>query len=475
GGAGAINCGLGGEICSANFAQNATVTLVATPSTGGVFAGWTGACGGTATTCTVLMTQARDVTATFTGGTTGTGFALTVSVSGTGSVSGGGVSCGNGAVLCSVNETPNASIVLTATPTVGSTFLGWGGACAGTATTCTVIMTAARSVTATFSSAGGGGGGATLQLSVAVTGSGMVSGGGISCGNGNSTCRASLNSGSTVTLVATPTAGATFRGWGGSCNGASSTCTLTLTGSSSVTATFSTAPPGTVTITVNGRGTILTRAGKCVGAGAAKTCVQHLTGKTATLTETPALGQAFSGWGGSCASAAKKPTCTLSLSAARAVTATFTPGGGSGGGGSAAAVLTSRGAPLVRRTSTGFRVTLRFGTTQAGLARVRGLRAGRVGVALALRVAAGPATIGPFQVSKSGLYTFEVQLGGRTVRWRKCLGRCGRLAPGPSFVLTRERPRVTRSGDVWSVTLHLRANLISAARVQAFRGTRKLV
>src|SRR5581483_5099786 len=284
GGAGAINCGLGGEICSANFAQNATVTLVATPSTGGVFAGWTGACGGTATTCTVLMTQARDVTATFTGGTTGTGFALTVSVSGSGSVSGGGVSCGNGAVLCSVNETPNASIVLTATPTVGSTFLGWGGACAGTATTCTVIMTAARSVTATFSSAGGGGGGATLQLSVAVTGSGMVSGGGISCGNGNSTCRASLNSGST--------------------------CTLTLTGSSSVTATFSTAPPGTVTITVNGRGTISTRAGKCVGAGAAKTCVQHLTGKTATLTETPALGQAFSGWGGSCASAAKKPTCT---------------------------------------------------------------------------------------------------------------------------------------------------------------------
>jgi uncharacterized repeat protein (TIGR02543 family) len=472
GGLGAINCGNGGEVCSASFAQNATVTLVATPATGALFAGWSGACGGTATTCTVLMSAARSVSATFTGGTTGAGFALTVSVAGSGSVVGGGISCGNGATTCSANQAPNATVTLVATPASGQTFTGWGGACAGTATTCTVVMTAARSVTATFS--GGGTGGATVQLAVTVTGSGVVSGGGISCGNGSTTCRASVSSGSTVTLVATPTGGATFRGWGGSCNGASATCTLTLTASSSVTATFSAAPPGTVTITVNGRGTISTRAGKCVGAGAARTCVQHLTGTSATLTATPAAGQAFGGWGGSCASAATKPTCTLSLAAARAVTATFNPGG-SGRGGAAAAVLTSRGAPLVRRTGAGFRVTLRFGTTQAGVARVRGLRAGRVAVALSLRVAAGPAAIGPFQVAKSGLYTFEVQLGGRTLRWRTCLGRCGRFAPGPRFVLTRSRPTVTRSGDVWSVTLHLRANLISAARVQAFRQARKLV
>jgi hypothetical protein len=41
--------------------------------------------------------------------------------------------------------------------------------------------------------------------------------------------------------------------------------------------------------------------------------------------------------------------------------------------------------------------------------------------------------------------------------------------------LTRERPTTKRSGDVWSVTLHLRANLISAARVRAYRGTKLLV
>jgi hypothetical protein len=248
-----------------------------------------------------------------------------------------------------------------------------------------------------------------------------------------------------------------------------------MTSAKAVTATFSTAPPGTLSITVTGKGTVSTTAGKCIGAGATKTCTQHLKGKSVTLTETPAAGQAFGGWGGSCSSAGKKPTCTLTLTAARFVTATFTAAGGGGGGGTAGGVLTSRGVPIVRRGATGFRVTLRFNTTRAGLARVRGLRAGRVAVALSLRVAAGPATIGPFQVAKTGLYTFEVRLGGRTLLWRTCLGRCGRFAPGPNFVVSRQRPTVTRSGDVWSVTLHLHANLISAARVQAFRGTRKLV
>src|SRR5207237_597680 len=69
-----------------------------------------------------------------------------------------------------------------ATPAAGATFSGWGGACAGTVTTCTVVMTAAKSVTASFSSTGGGG--STFLLAVSVSGSGTVTGSGISCGNG---------------------------------------------------------------------------------------------------------------------------------------------------------------------------------------------------------------------------------------------------------------------------------------------------
>src|SRR6201999_1164863 len=58
-----INCG---PVCAANYANASTVTLTATPSAGSTFAGWSGAgCSGT-DTCTVLMSAAQAVTATFT-------------------------------------------------------------------------------------------------------------------------------------------------------------------------------------------------------------------------------------------------------------------------------------------------------------------------------------------------------------------------------------------------------------------------
>jgi hypothetical protein len=56
-----INCG---ATCSSQYASGASVTLTAAAATGSTFAGWSGACSGTAT-CTVTMDQARSVTATF--------------------------------------------------------------------------------------------------------------------------------------------------------------------------------------------------------------------------------------------------------------------------------------------------------------------------------------------------------------------------------------------------------------------------
>ena len=55
-------------------------------------------------------------------------------------------SCGSD---CSENYTSGTSVTLTAAPASGSLFSGWGGACAGTGG-CTVAMSAAKSVTATF-------------------------------------------------------------------------------------------------------------------------------------------------------------------------------------------------------------------------------------------------------------------------------------------------------------------------------------
>lgn len=56
-----INCG---ETCAAMLGQNSIITLVATPDPGSTFAGWSGACSGLGG-CTVEMSAARMVTATF--------------------------------------------------------------------------------------------------------------------------------------------------------------------------------------------------------------------------------------------------------------------------------------------------------------------------------------------------------------------------------------------------------------------------
>jgi hypothetical protein len=82
---------------------------------------------------------------------------LTISKGGTGSgtvtSNPPGINCGS---TCLYTFPYNTSVTLTATPTSPSTFGGWSGAgCSGTAT-CTVTMSAAQSITATFNSPGSG-------------------------------------------------------------------------------------------------------------------------------------------------------------------------------------------------------------------------------------------------------------------------------------------------------------------------------
>ncbi|MEO8460707.1 MAG: hypothetical protein ABI451_09275, partial [Dokdonella sp.] len=81
-----------------------------------------------------------------------TTYALSVAKAGSGSgtvtSNPAGISCGS---TCTANFFSGNSVTLTATPASGSTFTGWSGSCTGTGT-CTVAMTAARSVTASFNS-----------------------------------------------------------------------------------------------------------------------------------------------------------------------------------------------------------------------------------------------------------------------------------------------------------------------------------
>jgi hypothetical protein len=131
--------------CSAPFATTDTVTLTATAPPPAQFTGWAGACSGTATTCqlTVPATGAQ-VTATFV-----QGFRLTVSVpTGGGTVSGsGGIACPS---TCRAGFSAGQSVTLTATPAQYFAFNGWGGACAGTATTCSFTMDADKTASASF-------------------------------------------------------------------------------------------------------------------------------------------------------------------------------------------------------------------------------------------------------------------------------------------------------------------------------------
>jgi hypothetical protein len=137
--------------CSANYTSGTPVTLTAAAGTGSTFAGWSGACSGTGS-CSVTMSKAQAVTATF--NTTPIQFALTVTEAGTGSgtvtSSPAGINC---PTTCSANYNSGTPVTLTATAGTGSTFAGWSGACSGIGS-CSVTMSQARAVTATFTGSG---------------------------------------------------------------------------------------------------------------------------------------------------------------------------------------------------------------------------------------------------------------------------------------------------------------------------------
>ncbi|PBC75976.1 hypothetical protein BX265_0672 [Streptomyces sp. TLI_235] len=97
-----------------------------------------------------------NVTATFPGGATAVANAsiditvspvLTVQTPVGGKVTGGTIDCGT---TCSQSVTPGQSITLTAQSAAGFQIRGWGGACAGTAATCTVTVDANKTVSVQF-------------------------------------------------------------------------------------------------------------------------------------------------------------------------------------------------------------------------------------------------------------------------------------------------------------------------------------
>jgi IPT/TIG domain-containing protein/List-Bact-rpt repeat protein len=147
-----INCG---ATCSASYDYGTVVTLTATPATGSTYTAWSRCDAVSGATCTVTMSAARSVTATF----TRQRFALKVNKAsvlgiGNGTVTSSStptspnqINCG---ATCSASYDYGTVVTLTATPNVLSIFTGWSGCDKASDRTCTVAMSAAKSVTANF-------------------------------------------------------------------------------------------------------------------------------------------------------------------------------------------------------------------------------------------------------------------------------------------------------------------------------------
>jgi hypothetical protein len=158
-----------------------------------------------------------------------------------------------------------------------------------------------------------------IQLSVTVEGdgSGTVTSSppGIECG---SDCTEIYDLGTGVTLTAAPEGDAVFAGWSGACTGAAKTCTLTMDGPRFVTATFTTKPVLNVAKSGSGDGRVTSSP---PGINCGTDCNEPFdAGTTVTLTATPDATSTFTGWSGACGGTG---SCTVTMEASHAVTATF--------------------------------------------------------------------------------------------------------------------------------------------------------
>src|SRR5205823_2735818 len=245
-----------------------------------------------------------------------------------------GIDCG---ASCSAPYDQGTVVMLVASAATGSTFAGWTGCDTVTGATCTVTMTTDRSATATFALPGdttpparaSGQPAGTLPAGTTQTTLSLVTGEAASC-------RYATSPG--VTYGAMPGAFTTTGGTshattvGGLANGGSYAFSVRCQDAAGnanpddFTIAFSVAsqpPPPRFTLSVNRAGTgngTVTSAPAGINCGA--TCTAGYNGDTVvTLTATTAGSGSFGGWSG--CDRVSGTTCTVTMNAARSVTASF--------------------------------------------------------------------------------------------------------------------------------------------------------
>ena len=272
------------------YAPGTLVTVTATPDLNAVFDGFTGDLAGTTSPQQLTVDADKTVGASFTQH-------YTVSVNAT----------GPGAVTLDPPAGPYAPgtlVTVTATPDLNAVFDGFTGDLTGTASPQQLTVDADKTVGASFTQ--------HYTVSVNATGPGAVT---LDPPTGP------YAPGTLVTVTATPDLNAVFDGFTGDLAGTTSPQQLTVDADKTVGASFSSAGPVTLTVTVQGGGTVTL----------SPQTGPYPAGSTVTLTPVPtSTNWMFNNWSGDAIGNAN-PLLVV-MTGNKAVHATFTGTTGGGGG-----------------------------------------------------------------------------------------------------------------------------------------------
>jgi hypothetical protein len=307
-------------------ANNAQVTLVATPASGFTFNNWTGTGAptpATNATGTVTMSADRTITANFTAVTTRT---LTIVRSPNNQA--GSVTVNGATYVNPTTHNDGTQVTVVATPAQGFTFVNWTGQGApqGTAAsnpTATIIMSANRTITANFQAA------TTTPQTYTLTVNRLpnTQAGSVTVNGAPLAGVTTHNEGTTVTLVAAANTGFRFVNWTGTgaptgANATNATATITMSANRTITANF----VRTFTLTVNRDPAT---SGSVTVNGAAHTSAVTLDSNVqVTVVATPSGTNTFANWltlpTGATATGS---TVTFNIRANQVITAVFQAGG----------------------------------------------------------------------------------------------------------------------------------------------------
>jgi uncharacterized repeat protein (TIGR02543 family) len=272
---------------NSQYDSGSTVKLKAVPSAGYHFVNWGGDASGTADSASVVMTAAKSVTANFAANPVPK-YTLTVSATG-------------GSVTRSPDNAQydsGSTVKLKAVPSAGYHFVNWGGDASGTADSASVVMTAAKSVTAHFAANPI----PKYTLTVSAT-NGAVN---------KTPDNAQYDSGSTVRLKAIPLGGYHFVNWTGAATGTSDSIAVLMNGNKTITANFEANVVGKFTLSITAaNGSVVKTPDQ----------TQYDSGSTVRLKAAPAMGYRFVNWGG--AASGTTDSVSIVMAGNKSVSANF--------------------------------------------------------------------------------------------------------------------------------------------------------